>query len=116
MVGWATKTGRRRIHKERPQPSNRRGKGLLEKHKDYVKRARDFHAKQDRLAKLKLKAALRNPDEFHFGMIHSQVDQQTGTTVSTKGRGSHSAQVLKDYNTQDLGYLYTQRSMIMKVR
>lgn len=58
----------RRNHKERSQLSNRTKLGLLEKHKDYVKRARDYHSKQDRINRLKEKAAGRNRDEFYFGM------------------------------------------------
>jgi U3 small nucleolar RNA-associated protein 11 len=42
---------------------------LLEKHQDYVKRARDYHSKQDRLKILKSKAVARNKDEFYFGMV-----------------------------------------------
>ena len=60
---------RRRNHKERSQPLNRQKLGFLEKHKDYVKRARDYHSKQDRLKKLREKAELRNKDEFYFGMV-----------------------------------------------
>lgn len=58
----------RRNHKERSQLSNRSKFGLLEKHKDYVKRARDYHSKQDRINRLKEKAAGRNKDEFYFAM------------------------------------------------
>lgn len=42
--------------------------GLLEKHKDYVLRARDYNKKQKRLRALQLKAAFKNPDEFYFKM------------------------------------------------
>ena len=38
--------------KERSQPSQRAKLGLLEKHKDYVERARNFHAKEKRIAAL----------------------------------------------------------------
>lgn len=58
----------RRNHKERGQLANRKKYGLLEKHKDYVLRARDYHSKQDRLTRLKQKATERNKDEFYFGM------------------------------------------------
>ena len=58
----------RRNHKERSQLANRAKLGLLEKHADYVKRARDYHSKQDRLTRLKQKAAERNKDEFYFSM------------------------------------------------
>ena len=59
-------------HRERGAPAARAKLGLLEKHKDYVKRAKDFHAKEDRIKRLREKAALRNKDEFYFGMISSR--------------------------------------------
>ncbi|MBA0750059.1 hypothetical protein Gogos_003921 [Gossypium gossypioides] len=37
----------RRAHKERAQPSSRKKFGLLEKHKDYVVRAKAFHKKEE---------------------------------------------------------------------
>ena len=58
----------RRNHKERSQLAHRAKLGILEKHADYVKRARDYHSKQDRLTRLKQKAAERNKDEFYFSM------------------------------------------------
>lgn len=58
----------RRNHKERSQLSSRAKLGFLEKHKDYVLRARDYHSKQDRINRLRQKAAERNKDEFYFGM------------------------------------------------
>ena len=59
---------KRKTHKERSQPGERRKFGLLEKKKDYVLRARDFHKKEDAIKVLKTKAAYKNPDEFYFGM------------------------------------------------
>ncbi|KAB2078923.1 hypothetical protein ES319_A06G195700v1 [Gossypium barbadense] len=61
-----------RAHKERAQPSSRKKFGLLEKHKDYVVRAKAFHKKEETLRKLKEKAAFRNPDEFYFQMIKTR--------------------------------------------
>lgn len=58
----------RRNHKERSQLANRSRYGFLEKHKDYVLRAKDYHSKQDRLTRLRQKASERNKDEFYFGM------------------------------------------------
>lgn len=63
---------KRITHKERDQPSARKKLGHLEKHKDYVKRARAFHKREDELKSLKKKAAERNPDEFYFGMVNQQ--------------------------------------------
>lgn len=61
-----------RTYQERHQPHARERFGLLEKHKDYVLRARDFHKKQDELQRLRVKAALRNPDEFYHHMTRSR--------------------------------------------
>ena len=62
----------RRNHKERSQLAHRSKLGILEKHKDYVLRARDYHSKQDRLTRLRQKAAERNKDEFYFGMTNQR--------------------------------------------
>ena len=58
----------RRNHKERSQLAHRARLGVLEKHKDYVLRARDYHSKKDRITRLRQKAAERNKDEFYFAM------------------------------------------------
>ena len=73
----------RRNHKEREQPRSRQKYGILEKHKDYVLRAKDYHSKQDRLKAFREKAYFRNPDEFYFKMINSK------TKVSYKLRSRH---------------------------
>ncbi|EQC39020.1 hypothetical protein SDRG_03972 [Saprolegnia diclina VS20] len=103
---------KRREHKERGQPLERKklGLGLLEKHKDYVQRARDFHSKESRLKTMQLKAALRNPDEFYFKMnTSSTVD---GKHVSTNNhRGILTADVLKVMKTQDLAYMHMKRAV-----
>lgn len=61
-----------RAHRERAQPSARKKLGLLEKHKDYVQRARNYQAKKKRLKNLQDKAAMRNPDEFYFKMAKTK--------------------------------------------
>lgn len=60
-------------HRERAQPAKRSKLGLLEKHKDYVQRAREYHRKQNTIKALRVRASNRNPDEFHFGMIKSRM-------------------------------------------
>jgi U3 small nucleolar RNA-associated protein 11 len=58
----------RREHRERAQPAARQKLGLLEKHKDYVLRAKDYHRKERRLQAMKERITLHNPDEFYFKM------------------------------------------------
>jgi U3 small nucleolar RNA-associated protein 11 len=62
----------RRNHKERGQLASREKLGLLEKKKDYLQRAKDYHGKQKRLKALREKALFRNPDEFYYKMINTQ--------------------------------------------
>jgi len=69
MAGGTKLDLQRRQHRERGQPLHRKRLGLLEKHRDYVARARDYHGKQDRIRSLKRKASERNPDELYFGMV-----------------------------------------------
>ena len=62
-----------KAHRERAQPVARAKLGLLEKKKDYIQRARDYHRKQDTLKALRIRASTRNPDEFNFGMIRARL-------------------------------------------
>lgn len=99
---------KRITHKERSQPEARSKLGLLEKHKDYVIRARDYHKKQNYLKVLKKKAAERNPDEFYFKMNKSQV--RGGVHTTTKD-GSLDTATVKLLKTQDMGYLVHKKSV-----
>ncbi|KAF9409023.1 UTP11-like, U3 small nucleolar ribonucleoprotein [Podila epigama] len=98
----------RRNHKERSQPLNRQKFGLLEKKKDYVARAKDYHSKQDRLKAMREKAAFRNPDEFYYKMINSKTKEGVHI-VERNQKFSHD--FLKLLNTQDLNYVTQQRDV-----
>ncbi|KAJ4896263.1 putative U3 small nucleolar RNA-associated protein 11 [Raphanus sativus] len=89
----------RPAHKERSQPQARKRFGLLEKHKDYVIRAKAYHQKEDIKKKLKQKAAFKNPDEFYFKMINSK-------TVDGEEINKYSAEELMIMKTQDIGYVF----------
>ncbi|XP_073067206.1 probable U3 small nucleolar RNA-associated protein 11 [Primulina eburnea] len=92
----------RKAHKERAQPHLRRKFGLLEKHKDYVIRARAYHQKEQTLLKLKEKAALRNPDEFYFKMIKTKTVDGVHKPESQANKYTNEDLMLM--KTQDIGY------------
>eukprot|EP01018_Ginkgo_biloba_P020893 Gb_21329 [translate_table: standard] len=94
---------KRRTHKERAQPAARNRLGLLEKHKDYVLRARDFHKKEETIRTLKEKATFRNPDEFYFKMINSRTVD--GVHRPQSGAKQYSSEELLLMKTQDIGYV-----------
>ncbi|KAF9056585.1 small-subunit processome [Panaeolus papilionaceus] len=102
----------RRNHKERSQLAHRAKFGLLEKHKDYVKRAKDYHEKQDRLTRLKQKAALRNKDEFYFAMTKEKT--QGGVRIKDRGNAALPTDMVKVLKTQDENYVRTMRASNQK--
>ncbi|KAE8151040.1 putative U3 small nucleolar RNA-associated protein Utp11 [Aspergillus avenaceus] len=98
----------RRQHKERGQLEGREKWGILEKHKDYSLRAKDYNAKKAKIKRLEEKVRDRNPDEFAFGMMsaHSQKAGKHGAANRASAAGlSHDA--IKLLKTQDAGYLRT---------
>lgn len=98
---------KQRTYKERSQPESRQHLGLLEKHKDYVLRAKDFHRKEDALKKLHEKAAFRNPDEYYFGMTHTKVQDGVHRKAAAK-QPSHDE--LKVFKKEDASYLQMKRT------
>lgn len=98
---------KRIAHKERSQPQNRQHLGILEKKKDYKKRAIDYHIKEDRIKAMKEKAAMRNPDEFYFGMHSSQV--QDGKHKSKGDFRDLSPEMIQLMKDQDLSYVRMQK-------
>eukprot|EP00270_Netrium_digitus_P011962 TRINITY_DN3838_c0_g1_i1.p1 TRINITY_DN3838_c0_g1~~TRINITY_DN3838_c0_g1_i1.p1 ORF type:complete len:268 (+),score=67.68 TRINITY_DN3838_c0_g1_i1:48-806(+) len=95
---------KRKTHKERSQPADRKKYGLLEKHKDYVLRARDFHRKEKAIKTLREKAVNRNPDEFYFGMQNAQTRDGIHRTSITKPN-KYTQEELLLMKTQDMAYI-----------
>lgn len=93
----------KRVHLERPQPKARKRFGLLEKHKDYVKRARDFHNKQEELKRLHRRAYFRNQDEFAYAMTSHSQKLKDGKTV--KKRKKVDSDELRLLESQDAQYV-----------
>ncbi|KAF8898965.1 small-subunit processome [Infundibulicybe gibba] len=102
----------RRNHKERSQLAHRSKFGILEKHGDYVKRARDYHSKQDRLTRLKQKATEKNKDEFYFSMTKERT--QGGVHVKDRGNVALPTDIVKVLKTQDENYVRTMRAAGLK--
>ncbi|XP_054251358.1 probable U3 small nucleolar RNA-associated protein 11 [Indicator indicator] len=102
----AAKSGQR-PHRERAQPASRKKLGLLEKKKDYRLRARDYHKKQNALRALQKKALDKNPDEFYFKMIRSQL--QDGVHVVKQPKDEVTPEQMKLMRTQDIKYVETKR-------
>ncbi|GAD98746.1 U3 small nucleolar RNA-associated protein Utp11, putative [Paecilomyces variotii No. 5] len=96
----------RRQHRERGQLDGREKWGILEKHKDYSLRAKDYNAKKAKLQRLREKARDRNPDEFAFGMLSDRTAKQGkhGAREAGQSLSNEAAKLLK---TQDAGYLRT---------
>lgn len=104
---------KRRTHKERAQPADRRKYGLLEKHKDYVLRAKDYHRKEDAIRVLKEKAANRNPDEFYFAMERQRT--RDGVHVNRHGEpNKYTEEQLRVMKTQDIKYVLSKAQAELK--
>ncbi|KAJ5490988.1 U3 small nucleolar RNA-associated protein 11 [Penicillium diatomitis] len=103
----------RRQHRERGQLEGREKWGILEKHKDYSLRAKDYNEKKAKLKRLQEKAKDRNPEEFYFGMVGKKNAQQgkhgRGVGVSRDSAAAHglSHDAIKLLKTQDQNYLRT---------
>jgi len=99
---------KQRYYKERHQPSHRQKQGFteLEKHKDYVKRARHRRGEQAKLKELSVQAALRNPEEFRSHMHNSQ--RINGVHVDKAAAGLNPKQ-LRQLKESELGYVVTMR-------
>ncbi|KAF4981508.1 hypothetical protein FZEAL_2693 [Fusarium zealandicum] len=112
----------RRPHRERAQPLERRRLGLLEKHKDYSLRAKDFNKKKAQLKALKDKASERNEDEFYFGMLSrkgpgSRIQdgkRWSGTVEGDRGNRAMNVDTVRILKTQDVGYIRTMRQVVAK--
>jgi len=104
---------KRTTHKERSQPSARKKFGLLEKHKDYVLRARDFHKKEKSIKTLREKAEYRNPDEFYFAMQKSGT--KDGVHLANQDQSDkYTTDQLKLLKTQDIKYVQLKSQMDAK--
>ena len=96
-----------RTYRERAQPAARQHLGLLEKHKDYVQRARDFHKKEDAIKKLKEKASFRNPDEYYFKMAHTSTEDGVHKKAAAEQPTNDE---MRKFKKEDASYLMVKQT------
>lgn len=101
-----------REHKERGQLKARSKLGLLEKHKDYVLRAKDFHRKERRIGALKERAAFRNPDEYYLAMVNTHTE---GGIHKVGGKRKLDVDMMKTMTEKDIRFLELKRTQEAKV-
>ncbi|EDO15080.1 hypothetical protein Kpol_431p7 [Vanderwaltozyma polyspora DSM 70294] len=98
-------------HRERSQLTSRARLGHLEKHKDYVKRAQDYHKKEKSLKILREKVKERNEDEYYHGMHSRKLDQKNNLLyVDRNNNEDLSNDQVKLLKSQDVNYIRTLRT------
>ncbi|KAM3569134.1 hypothetical protein VYU27_008765, partial [Nannochloropsis oceanica] len=102
----------RKTNKERSQPAARKKYGLLEKHKDYVERAKDFNRKKKTISSLRQKALFKNPDEFYFAMTKSKTKGGVHQVTPEEASLPHGHIAL--LKTQDMRYVNMKRALDTK--
>ncbi len=109
----------KREHRERGQLQSRKNLGILEKHKDYVLRAKAYNKKKAVLKSLHEKARNKNPDEFYYKMVKTSLKEGRHVKDQEEEAGEYTPEQLALMKTRDLKYLQmkvaTERQKIEKL-
>ncbi|CRH02895.1 nucleolar rRNA processing protein, putative [Plasmodium relictum] len=105
----------KRSYLERGQPKHRLHLGELEKKVDYGKRKEIYKKKKKIENVLKEKVMTKNPDEFHTGMVHSRI---TNNSILVKEKRIMKPELQLKYKRNELSqktnYLYNRLKKINK--
>ena len=107
----------RRMYRERRQLKSREHLGLLEKKRDYKRRAKDYHSKENVISKLLLwlifieklseKARQRNPDEFYHKMVNATIKDGEHHTIEQGGKDAQKRRKIEE--NQDIALVGLKR-------
>jgi len=99
---------KQRLHRERVNVLGK-GKGFLERKKDYKVRATEYNRRQNIITKLRKKTLEKNPNEFYFHMKKSHLVD--GVHYEIREENEESPEELKLMQTQDMNYINYKRSI-----
>ena len=105
----------RRKYRERAQLEAREHLGLLEKKKDYQLRARNYHQKRDMLDKLRVKADLKNEDQFYFKMAKGKRNEEGKFVEEDSDSDWDEKEYRASLKTENYGIVLHQRSVVQRV-
>ena len=83
--------------------------GILEKKRDYKRRAKDFHSKEQVIKKLSEKARQRNPDEFYHKMVNATIKDGQHHTIAKGGKEAEKKRKLEE--NQDIALVGLKRTV-----
>jgi len=93
------------------KPESKKKLGLLEKKKDFKERSRDYRQKQEKLRKIKLQVAFKNPDEYNMKMKKLKRVPGGHIPIDTE---EPSKEVVLNIKDQDMKYLLMKKSIESK--